>query len=55
MATTIANEKKPLPRPPWLPQTVWPFQTVDVDVDSIRLAVTDVGQGPAMLFIHTGA
>ncbi len=53
IATTI--EKKPLPRPAWLPKTVWPFETVGVEVDGIQLAVTDVGQGPAMLFVHTGA
>jgi haloalkane dehalogenase len=53
IATTI--DKKPLPRPAWLPKTVWPFETIGVEVDGIQLAVTDVGQGPAMLFVHTGA
>jgi pimeloyl-ACP methyl ester carboxylesterase len=43
-----------LPRPAWLPETVWPFQTFGLDVDGSVLAVTDVGQGPVLLFVHVG-
>ena len=45
----------PLPRPPWLPESVWPFQTFGLDMDGVRLAVTDTGEGPGLLFVHTGA
>lgn len=44
----------PLPRPEWLPHSVWPFETSAVEVEGARLAVTDVGQGPVLLFVHTG-
>ena len=44
----------PLLRPDWLPESVWPFQTFGVKVDGSVLAVTDVGEGPALLFVHTG-
>jgi len=41
-------------RPAWLPENVWPFQTRSIEVDGSRVAVTDVGQGPVLLFVHTG-
>jgi pimeloyl-ACP methyl ester carboxylesterase len=46
--------RTPLPRPAWLPETVWPFQTFGLEVDGSVLAVTDVGQGPVLLFVHVG-
>jgi haloalkane dehalogenase len=48
------DSRTSLSRPPWLPDTVWPFRTTALDVDGIRLAVTDVGTGPVLLFVHTG-
>jgi len=53
IATKI--EKRPLPRPGWLPEGVWPFETFCLDVEGDRIAVTDIGQGPPLLFVHTGA
>jgi pimeloyl-ACP methyl ester carboxylesterase len=47
-------ELKPLPRPAWLPEDVWPFETRHLTVDGAAIAVTDVGEGPALLFVHTG-
>jgi pimeloyl-ACP methyl ester carboxylesterase len=44
----------PLRRPQWLPESVWPFQTAVLEVDGSKIAVTDVGQGPVLLFVHTG-
>jgi pimeloyl-ACP methyl ester carboxylesterase len=44
----------PLPRLAWLPETVWPFHTFGLEVDGSVLAVTDVGQGPVLLFVHVG-
>jgi hypothetical protein len=45
---------KPLGRPQWLPETVWPFQTSTLKIDGSNIAITDVGQGPVLLFVHTG-
>ena len=41
-------------RPQWLPESVWPFQTSTLEVDGCKIAVTDIGQGPVLLFVHTG-
>lgn len=43
-----------IPRPHWLPESVWPFNTRALEVDGATIAVTDVGQGPTLLFVHTG-
>ena len=45
---------RPLPRPSWLSERIWPFETRGLEFDGGTLAVTDVGQGPALLFVHTG-
>jgi pimeloyl-ACP methyl ester carboxylesterase len=52
--TTSAGSLVPLRRPPWLREEVWPFTTAALRVDGSNLAVTDVGQGPVLLFVHTG-
>jgi haloalkane dehalogenase len=44
----------PLPRPSWLSQSVWPFSTSSFEMEGSRIAITDVGQGPTLLFVHTG-
>jgi haloalkane dehalogenase len=33
---------------------VWPFQTSTLEVEGSKIAFTDVGQGPVLLFVHTG-
>ena len=38
-------------RPDWLPESVWPFQTFELEMDPSTMAVTDVGQGPTLLFV----
>ena len=43
-----------LRRPPWLPNSVWPFTTSMLTVEGSKLAVTDIGTGPTLLFVHTG-
>jgi haloalkane dehalogenase len=43
-----------LARPAWLPESVWPFRTSALAVDGAHVAVTDVGRGPVLLFVHTG-
>lgn len=45
---------RPLARPAWLPESVWPFQTSTFNVEGCNIAITDVGQGPVLLFVHTG-
>jgi pimeloyl-ACP methyl ester carboxylesterase len=45
---------KPLPRPSWLSDRVWRFQTSGLEVDGSTVAVTDVGEGPVLLFVHVG-
>jgi pimeloyl-ACP methyl ester carboxylesterase len=42
------------PRPPWLPETVWPFPTVAMRVDGTRVAVASAGRGRVLLLVHTG-
>lgn len=39
-------------RPDWLPEADWPWAVMPVPVDEARLAVTDVGTGPTLLFVH---
>ena len=51
---TLLSTLTPLPRPMWLPEKVWPFQTRGLEVDGTVIAVTEVGQGPTLLFVHTG-
>ncbi len=41
-------------RPAWLPEAVWPFEPLSLDVNDLRVAVHEVGKGPALLFVHTG-
>lgn len=45
---------QPLGRPMWLPPSAWPFRTGALTVEGVTLAVTDVGNGPVLLFVHTG-
>ena len=43
-----------LPRPDWLPEAVWPFETFGLEIDDSIVAVTDVGKGPTLLLVHCG-
>lgn len=43
-----------LPRPDWLSRQVWPFGLRALDLGGHRVAHTDVGAGPALLFAHAG-
>jgi len=51
---TSADPLVALGRPQWLPESVWPFQTSALEVEGSRIAVTDIGHGPVLLFVHTG-
>jgi len=43
-----------LPRPEWLPEAQWPFRTFSMEYNCAKIAFTDVGNGPVLLFVHTG-
>ena len=42
-------------RPAWLPKQAWPWPTHAVDYGAGRVALTDIGQGPTLLFVHVGS
>src|SRR6185312_12169818 len=44
-----------LDRPAWLPTSAWPWQTYTLNHGQGRIAVTDAGQGPTLLFVHVGS
>jgi haloalkane dehalogenase len=41
-------------RPAWLDARAWPFPTRGLDTPAGTVSVTDVGNGPALMFVHTG-
>jgi pimeloyl-ACP methyl ester carboxylesterase len=45
----------PIQRPAWLPHERWPFPTAALITPVGRIAVTDVGSGPTLLFVHVGS
>jgi pimeloyl-ACP methyl ester carboxylesterase len=47
----MSPTKSFLARPQWLPNEVWPFETFGLEVRDSIVAVTDVGQGPTLLFV----
>ena len=53
-ASRASSVLKPLARPEWLPESQWPFQTFELESEGSTIAVTDVGEGPVLLFVHTG-
>src|SRR5690349_5996960 len=42
-------------RPAWLPGSAWPWPTYALEHDTGRIAVTDIGHGPTLLFVHVGS
>jgi haloalkane dehalogenase len=45
----------PISRPAWLARELWPFPTSALTTMSgDRIAITDVGAGPTLLFVHVG-
>ena len=42
-------------RPTWLPAEHWPFPTAALMTPVGRIAVTDIGSGPTLLFVHVGS
>jgi pimeloyl-ACP methyl ester carboxylesterase len=44
-----------LDRPSWLPSSEWPWQTNTLRHGGGRIAVTDTGHGPTLLFVHVGS
>lgn len=54
MTSAVPRPFGPLTRPDWLPQNQWPFQSFAVETHSGVLAVTEAGEGPALLLVHAG-
>jgi len=50
----LATRIMRLPRPSWLPESQWPFQTSLFEASGLSVAVTEAGKGPVLLFVHTG-
>ena len=44
-----------LDRPSWLPSSAWPWQPSALSHAGGRVAVTDTGHGPTLLFVHVGS
>jgi pimeloyl-ACP methyl ester carboxylesterase len=44
-----------LDRPSWLPSSAWPWDTYALSHPRGRIAVTDTGRGPTLLFVHVGS
>jgi pimeloyl-ACP methyl ester carboxylesterase len=42
-------------RPTWLTSEQWPFPTAALTTPVGRIAFTDIGSGPALLFVHVGS
>ncbi len=41
-------------RPDWLPESEYPFELRSIDVDGKTVVYIDEGEGPALLFVHSG-
>ena len=50
MMKTLAT----LDRPSWLPSSAWPWDAHALNLRQGRIAVTDMGRGPTLLFVHVG-
>lgn len=44
-----------LDRPSWLSSSAWPWQPYLLSHHQGGIAVTDIGDGPAVLFVHVGS
>jgi pimeloyl-ACP methyl ester carboxylesterase len=49
------NALMPIQRPGWLLHERWPFPTARLVTPVGRIAVTDIGSGPTLLFVHVGS
>jgi pimeloyl-ACP methyl ester carboxylesterase len=49
------NALMPIQRPGWLLHERWPFPTAGLATPVGRIAVTDIGSGPTLLFVHVGS
>lgn len=42
-------------RPRWLPSSAWPWPAYATEHERGRVAVTNIGDGPTLLFVHVGS
>ena len=56
MTSTIASTAPAtlVDRPDWLTDDAWPFPVHALEVADHTIAYTDAGEGPTLLFVHTG-
>lgn len=47
------SKLRPMAPPTWLPTEVWPLDARALDLDAVSIAVSEVGNGPTLLF-YTG-
>lgn len=54
--TIKEQDKQPLEllRPEWLPESEYPFTPRSVDLEGGKVTYVDEGQGPTLLFVHSG-
>lgn len=52
--TAIAKQMCALPRPSWLGERAWSFDTIGVETNDDILAVSEAGRGPVLFFVHVG-
>ncbi len=50
----VHDRQARLPRPAWLPDGQWPFPLRQRSILGNRVHYVDVGEGPALLFVHAG-
>jgi pimeloyl-ACP methyl ester carboxylesterase len=49
------NALMPIQRPQWLQHERWPFATAALATPVGRIAITDIGSGPTLMFVHVGS
>ncbi len=54
VSTNQTHRAEVLPRPAWLDEQLYPFQSHFVEVDGNRIHYIDEGSGPIVLFVHPG-
>src|SRR5215467_9793763 len=54
VSTNQTNKLEVLPRPAWLDEQLYPFQSHFVEVEGNRIHYIDEGSGPIVLFVHPG-
>lgn len=54
MQNSTVPHTRALERPGWLTDEVWPLPSAVIDADGVDVHFVDVGDGPVLVFVHTG-